>query len=103
MVEIKRNYDSDEFLFQAKENGEITASLYGEISEGVFHIRRYEGDKWLFDGVCRGALNNAEHEGAVSAVIEEGVPDWQLMLFGYTREIDSISGFFEGGACEGCK
>lgn len=104
MVEIKRNYEAEDFSFEAKTDGELLAELHGEISEGVFHIRSYDGDKYLFDGVCRGALNNAEHEGAVSAVIEDTVPDWLLMLFGYEREIASISGFFdsENGHCKGC-
>ncbi|MCM1054716.1 MAG: hypothetical protein NC394_04250 [Bacteroides sp.] len=104
MVEIKRNYGAEDFSFEAKTDGELLAALHGEIYDGVFHIRTYEGDKYLFDGVCRGALNNAEHEGASSAVIEETVPDWLLMLFGYERDIDSISGFFENekGFCGGC-
>lgn len=95
MIEIKRNPEAPDFLFEAKENGEITAALRGEITDGIFHILSYEGDKYLFDGVCRGALNNAEHEGAASAVIESTVPDWLLMLFGYSRDITSISDFFE--------
>ena len=104
MVEIKRNYEAEDFSFEAKTDGELLAELHGEITDGVFHINSYNGDKYLFDGVCRGALNNAEHEGAGSAVIEETVPDWLLMLFGYEREIDSISEFFdsEKGCCKGC-
>lgn len=104
MVEIKRNYEAADFSFEAKTNGELLAELHGEIIDGVFHIRSYNGDKYLFDGVCRGALNNAEHEGAVSAVIEETVPDWLLMLFGYERDIPSISEFFdsEKKCCGGC-
>ena len=100
MVEIKRNYDYPDIVFDAKENGEITAAMKGSIDDdGVFHITQYEGDKYLFDGVCRASLNNAEHEGAMSAVIEPTVPDWQLMLFGYKREIPSISDFFEEKNC----
>lgn len=99
MVEIKRNHEAPDFLFEAKENGEITASLHGEITDSVFHVLSYDGDKYLFDGVCRGALNNAKHDGAASAVIEDTVPDWLLMLFGYKREIPSISDFFEEKNC----
>lgn len=95
MIEIKRNYDFSDIVFEAKEKGEITAIMKGGIDEeGVFHIVHYEGDKYLFDGVCRATLNHAEHEGALSAVIEPTVPDWQLMLFDYKREIPSISEFF---------
>lgn len=99
MVEIKRNPSSSDFLVEAHENGEITASLQGEITEGVFYILSYEGDKYLFDGVCRAALNSAEHEGAKSAVIKDSVPDWLLMLFGYKRGIPSIWDFFEEKNC----
>lgn len=99
MVEIKRNPSSPDFLVEAHENGETTASLHGEIADGVFHILSYEGDKYLFDGVCRAALNCAEHEGARSAVIEDGVQDWLLMLFDYKRDIPSIWDFFEGKNC----
>ena len=38
MVEIKRNPNSKDFLVEAHENGEITASLHGEITDGVFDI-----------------------------------------------------------------
>lgn len=108
MIEIKRNYDAADFVFEAKTEGELLADIHGEITDSVFHIKSYSGDKYLFDGLCRGALNNAEHEGARSAVIEETVPDWLLMLFNYSREIGSISEFFEkeqgccgcGGKCE---
>lgn len=99
MVEIKRNCDLPDIVFEAKENGEITASMKGDIRENVFHITLYEGDKYLFDGVCRASLNNAEHEGAASAVIEQSVPDLFLMLFNYKREIPSISDFFEEKKC----
>ena len=94
MIEIKRNYELPDIVFEARENGEVAASMKGSISDGVFRITEYRGDKYLFDGVCRASLNNAEHEGAASAVIEPSVPDWQLMLFGYKREIPSISDFF---------
>ncbi len=103
MVEIKRNHDSEDFVFEAKTNGELLAELHGEIVEGVFHILKYSGDKYLFDGVCRAALNNADHEGASSAVIEDSVPEWLLMLFGYKRNIPSIGEFFESEGCNGCK
>lgn len=103
MVEIKRNYNSPNFVFEAKTNGELLAELHGEINDGVFHIRKYGGDKYLFDGVCRAALNNAEHEGAKSAVIEEEVAEWLLMLFGYKREILSIADFFEDKKCGECE
>lgn len=104
MVEIKRNYDLPPIVFEANENGKIAASMKGSIIDGVFHIIEYQGDKYLFDGVCRASLNNAEHEGAVSAVIEQSVSDWQLMLFGYKREITSISDFFEEKNCNcSCK
>lgn len=99
MVEIKINSSSSDFLTEAKENGNITASLRGEIIDGVFNILTYEGDKYLFDGVCRAALNGAEHRGARSAVIKDSVPDWLLMLFGYERNIPSIWDFFEGKNC----
>lgn len=99
MVEIKRNYNLPDIVFEAKEQGEITAYMKGSISEEVFHITEYEGDKYLFDGVCRASLNNAEHEGAISAVIENTVPDFLLMLFGYSRDIPSISDFFEEKNC----
>ena len=102
MSEIKRNYDADDFVFEAKTNGELLAELHGKIAEGVFNISGYDGDKYLFDGVCRAALNNAEHEGAKSAVIEESVPEWLLMLFGYKREIPSVAEFFENDKCDGC-
>lgn len=95
MIEIKRNYDCSDIVFEAKEKGEITAVMKGSIDgERIFHIAHYEGDKYLFDGVCRASLNNAEHEGAISAIIEPSIPDWQLMLFDYKREIPSISEFF---------
>lgn len=100
MVEIKRNYEAEDFVFEATENGKPAAVLYGKIIDSVLHIVRYTGDKYLFDGVCRGALNNAEHEGADSAVIEESVPDWLLMLFNYKRSITSISDFFEEKNCD---
>lgn len=105
MLEIKRNYNSEDFSFEAKTDGEILAEIHGEIIDGVFHINSYSGDKYLFDGVCRAALNNAEHEGALSAVLENTVPDWLLMLFGYKREIESISRFFEEekGCCGCCE
>lgn len=104
MVEIKRNYQAEDFTFEAKTDGELLADIHGEIVDGVFHIKSYNGDKYLFDGVCRGALNNAEHEGAKGAVIEETVPDWLLMLFNYSREIPSISEFFEKEqGCCGCQ
>lgn len=103
MVEIKRNRGAKDFVFEAKTNGELLAELHGEITEGVFRILKYGGDKYLFDGVCRAALNNAEHEGASSAVIEDSVPEWLLMLFGYKREIPSIGKFFESEGCNGCK
>ena len=104
MVEIKRNYDLPNIVFEAKEKGEIVASMKGSFIEGIFHITEYQGDKYLFDGVCRASLNNAEHEGAASAVIEQSVPDWQLMLFGYKREIPSVSDFFEEKNCNcSCK
>ncbi|MDE6580667.1 MAG: hypothetical protein K2K41_09060 [Ruminiclostridium sp.] len=100
MVEIKRNYNYPNIVFEAKEKGEIIASITGSIDENkIFRITQYTGDKYLFDGTCRAALNNSEHEGAVSAVIEPSVPDWQLMLFGYKREIPSISDFFEEKNC----
>lgn len=106
MVEIKRNYEAVDFCFEAKTEGELLAQLHGDIEEGVLRIKTYEGDQYLFDGVCRASLNNAEHEGAVSAVIEETVKDFLLMLFGYEREIGSISEFFEKGegcgCCKGC-
>lgn len=106
MVEIKRNRSAEDFCFEAKTDGELLAQLHGEIADGVFHIRTYDGDQYLFDGVCRASLNSAEHEGARSAVIEETVKDYLLMLFGYEREIGSISEFFEKeegcGGCKGC-
>lgn len=99
MIEIKRNPSLPDIVFEAKEKGEIIAAMKGEIKEGVFHITSYEGDKYLFDGMCRASLNNAEHEGAASAVIEASVADWLLMLFNYKREIPSISVFFEEKNC----
>lgn len=104
MVEIKRNPSAGDFCFEAKTDGEILAQLHGEIIDGVFHIKTYDGDQYLFDGVCRASLNSAEHEGASSAVIEETVKDYLLMLFGYKRKINSISSFFENEqGCSGCR
>ena len=103
MVEIKRNPSARDFCFEAKTDGELLAELHGEIIDSVFHIKTYSGDQYLFDGVCRASLNNAEHEGASSAIIEETVKDYLLMLFGYEREIGSISNFFEQEkGCKGC-
>lgn len=103
MIEIKRNPQKPGIVFEAKENGVITAEIEGNIQDQCFHITNYKGDKYLFDGMCRAALNNAEHNGAISAVIEDSVENLYLMLFGYERQIPSISDFFEKGhSCNGC-
>ena len=96
MIEIKRNYDREDFTFEAKSEGELLAELHGEIADGVFTVRSYSGDKLLFDGVSRGALNNADHEGAVSAVFAETIPDELMKLVVFGREIPDIAEFFDG-------
>lgn len=102
MVEIKRTPTEKGIKFTAVEKGETTAEIYGEIEENTFHITEYSGDKYLFDGMVRAVINNAEHCGAEGAEIDETVPDFLLMLFGYKREIPSISEFFEQEQCQGC-
>lgn len=102
MVEIKRTPTEKGIKFQAKEQGEITAEIYGEIEDETFHIKEYSGDKYLFDGMVRAVINHAEHCGAVKAEINDTVADFLLMLFNYRREIPSIGEFFEKEQCEGC-
>ena len=96
MIEIKRNYEAEDFTFEAKTEGELLAELHGEIADGVFTVKSYSGDKLLFDGVSRAALNNADHEGAVSAVFAETVPDELMKLVIFGREIPDIAEFFDG-------
>ena len=96
MIEIKRNYDTEDFTFEAKTEGELLAELHGEIADGVFTVKSYIGDKFLFDGVARSALNNADHEGAVSAVFEDTIPDELMKLVVFGREIPDIAEFFDG-------
>ena len=102
MVEIKRTPTGKGIKFTAVEKGEITAEIYGEIEEKTFHIKQYGGDKYLFDGMVRAVINHAEHCGAEGAVIDGSVADFLLMLFGYRREIPSITAFFETEQCQGC-
>ena len=52
--------------------------------------------------MVRAVINHAEHCGAEGAVIDGSVADFLLMLFGYRREIPSISAFFETEQCQGC-
>ena len=96
MIEIKRNYEANDFTFEAKTDGELLAELHGEIADGVFTVKSYSGDKLLFDGVARSALNNADHEGAVSAVFARTVPDELMKLVVFGREIPDIAEFFDG-------
>ena len=96
MIEIKRNRDAEDFTFEAKSEGELLAELHGEITDNVFTVKSYSGDKFLFDGVARSALNNADHEGAVSAVFEETIPDELMKLVVFGREIPDIAEFFDG-------
>ena len=96
MIEIKRNYDTEDFTFEAKTEGDLPAELHGEIADGVFIVKSYIGDKFLFDGVARSALNNADHEGAVSAVFEDTIPDELMKLVVFGREIPDIAEFFDG-------
>ena len=96
MIEIKRNYDTPDFTFEAKSEGELLAELHGEIAEGVFTVKSYIGDRFLFDGVARSALNNADHEGAVSAVFADTIPDELMKLVVFGREIPDIAEFFDG-------
>ena len=44
MIEIKRNYDAEDFTFEAKSGGELLAELHGEIANGVFTVKSYSGD-----------------------------------------------------------
>lgn len=103
MVEIKRVPTETGIKFTAVEKGEIIAEIYGEIEEKTFHIKQYGGDKYLFDGMVRAVINHAEHCGAEGAVIESAVEELPLTIFGYKREIPSISDFFEAEQCHGCK
>lgn len=103
MVEIKRTPTETGIKFTAVEGGKITAEIYGETEEKIFRIKQYTGDKYLFDGMVRAVINHAEHCGAAGAVIENTVEDLPLVLFGYKREIPSISEFFEVEQCQGCK
>ena len=96
MIEIKRNYDADDFTFEAKSEGELLAELHGEIAGDVFNVKSYSGDKFLFDGVSRAAMNNADHEGAVSAVFAQTIPDELMKLVVFGREIPDIAEFFDG-------
>ena len=96
MIEIKRNYDAEDFTFEAKTEGDLLAELHGEIADGVFTVKSYSGDKFLFDGVARSALNNADHEGAVSAMFADTVPDELMKLVIFGREIPDIAEFFDG-------
>lgn len=96
MIEIKRNYDAEDFTFEAKADGELLAELHGEIRENVFTVKSYGGDKLLFDGVARSALNNADHEGAVSAVFADTIPDELMKTVIFGREIPDIAEFFDG-------
>ena len=96
MIEIKRNSDTEDFTFEAKTGDELLAELHGEIADGVFTVKSYSGDKFLFDGVSRAAMNNADHEGAVSAVFAETIPDELMKLVIFGREIPDIAEFFDG-------
>lgn len=96
MIEIKRNYDADDFTFEAKTEGELLAELHGEITGDVFTVKSYSGDKFLFDGMSRAAMNNADHEGAVSAVFTDTIPDELMKLVVFGREIPDIAEFFDG-------
>ena len=96
MIEIKRNYDASDFTFEAKTEGELLAELHGEITDKVFTVKSYSGDKFLFDGVARSALNNADHEGAVSAVFADTVPEELMKTVAFGREIPDIAEFFDG-------
>lgn len=96
MIEIKRNYDAEDFTFEAKSEGELLAELHGEIAEGVFTVKSYSGDKFLFDGMSRAAMNNADHEGAVSAVFSDAIPDELMKLVVFGREVPDIAEFFDG-------
>lgn len=94
MIEIKRNFDREEFVFEAKSGGEFLAEIGGEITEGVFLIKSYAGDETLFDGMVRSALNGADHAGAKSALFAESIDGNLLKKNGYHREIESILRFF---------
>lgn len=96
MIEIKRNYDASDFTFEAKSGGELLAELHGEITDSIFTVRSYSGDNFLFDGVARSALNNADHEGAVSAVFADTIPEELMKLVVFGREIPDIAEFFDG-------
>ncbi len=96
MIVIKRNYDAEDFCFEAKCEGELIADIHGEIKDKVFTVKSYNGDKFLFDGVLRSALNNADHEGAVSAVIADTIPDEFVKTFVGGRRLESIAEFFDG-------
>lgn len=96
MIEIKRNYDTQDFTFEAKTGGELLAELHGEITDGVFTVKSYSGDKLLFDGMSRAAMNNADHEGAVSAVFAQTIPDDLMKLVVFGREVPDIAEFFDG-------
>ena len=96
MIEIKRNYEANDFTFEAKTEGELLAELHGDIADGVFTVKSYSGDKFLFDGVARSSLNSADHEGAVSAVFAETIPDELMKLVVFGREISDIAEFFDG-------
>lgn len=96
MIEIKRNYEANDFTFEAKTDGELLAELHGDIADSVFTVKSYSGDKFLFDGVARSALNNADHEGAKSAVFAETIPDELMKLVVFGRDIPDIAEFFDG-------
>ena len=96
MIEIKRNYDAEDFTFEAKSDGELLAEIHGDIADGIFTVKSYSGDKYLFDGVARSALNNADHEGAKSAVFTDTIPDELMKLVVFGREIPDIAEFFDG-------
>ena len=98
MVEIKKD-DGEKLRFTAKSNDELLAAATGEITGSEIVIDGFEGDRFLFDGVCRAMLSWAEGQGAVSCRFAANISDELMIVYGGKRNFEYISEIFFSHKC----